>query len=134
MSLFEVVDLREAAGVDASFVEGVLTYAVPVRGAEAQGLRDELVFVIDVREPREWRRSHVPGSRCIPLDVLDLEHLPVDTLVLLVCETGFRSRRAAQLLTALGADDSSLFVLSGGLRAWGAAGYPLARGGRRRAR
>lgn len=112
-------------------VEGVRTFAVPVAAREAAGLVVEDVLLVDVREPREWRRGRVPGSVNVPLDVLAPAHLPSDQPVLLVDGTGFRARRAAQLLSALGADDSLFFVLDGGVDAWEAAGLPVTAHARR---
>jgi len=75
--------------------------------------------VIDVREPREFQRGHIPGARNIPLAQLPLhrEHLPAGPLVL-VCRSGRRSLRAAALLA--GRTPPPL-VLEGGMLAWEAA-------------
>jgi len=75
--------------------------------------------VIDVREPREFQRGHIPGARNIPLAQLPLhrEHLPTGPLVL-VCRSGRRSLRAAALLA--GRTPPPL-VLEGGMLAWEAA-------------
>lgn len=74
--------------------------------------------VIDVREPREFRQGHVPGSRCIPLPTLlaDLEQAPRDQRVVLVCRGGRRSARAAAALQAAGHPDVA--ALQGGMLAW----------------
>jgi SulP family sulfate permease len=74
--------------------------------------------VIDVREPSEFRRSHVPGSMLIPLsgmmtDALTIAH---DKPIVLVCRTGRRSKRAAALLKTRGFDE--IMVLNGGIAAW----------------
>lgn len=75
--------------------------------------------VIDVREPREFQRGHIPGARNIPLAQLlrHREHLPPGPLVL-VCRSGRRSLRAAALLA--GRTPPPL-VLEGGMLAWEAA-------------
>ncbi|MBW2258024.1 MAG: sulfate permease [Deltaproteobacteria bacterium] len=78
-------------------------------------------LVIDVREPREFRRGHVPKAFLIPLPLLitDGDKVPDEPLVL-VCRTGRRSARAAQLLGNRG--NSEVTILEGGMLAWEAAG------------
>ncbi len=74
--------------------------------------------VIDVREPREYRQGHVPGSRLIPLPALlaDPGQAPRDRPVVLVCRGGRRSARAAAALRAAG--HSNVASLRGGMLAW----------------
>jgi SulP family sulfate permease len=74
--------------------------------------------VIDVREPREFRRGHVPGARSIPLPALlaDIDQVPRDGPVALVCRGGRRSERAACLLRQQGYDN--VVALKGGMLAW----------------
>ena len=77
---------------------------------------------LDVREPREFRRSHIPEAQSLPLSTL-LTHglaLANDRSVVLACQTGRRSRRAAAVLRDLGYGDVSL--VEGGMQAWEAAG------------
>lgn len=79
-------------------------------------------LVIDVREPREFRRGHVPEAKLIPLPaILSAEtELPVDQPIVLVCRGGRRSRRAAYALQQAGCTNVS--ILQGGMVAWEAAG------------
>jgi SulP family sulfate permease len=78
-------------------------------------------LVIDVREPREFRRGHVPNSQLLPLPKLLSEpvDLPHDKPIILTCRTGRRSARAASELHRQGYED--VFVLEGGIMAWEAA-------------
>lgn len=75
-------------------------------------------LVIDVREPREFKRGHIPRATLIPFPKLfsELDSLPREREVVLVCRTGRRSTRAAQLLRERGLDNVS--VLTGGIRGW----------------
>jgi sulfate permease, SulP family len=75
-------------------------------------------LVIDVREPREFRQGHVPGSQLIPLPALlaDLDQAPRDRRVVLVCRGGRRSARAAAALQAAG--HPNVAALRGGMLAW----------------
>jgi SulP family sulfate permease len=86
------------------------------------GPPEQRPIVLDVREPREFRRSHIPEAQSLPLSTL-LTHglaLANDRPVVLVCQSGRRSRRAAAVLRDLGYGDVSL--VEGGMQAWEAAG------------
>jgi SulP family sulfate permease len=74
--------------------------------------------VIDVREPREFKRGHIPDARLIPLPVLlnHIDEIPSDRLAVMVCQSGRRSTRAAALLRDRGLDN--VRVLQGGMIAW----------------
>ena len=87
-----------------------------------RGPPEQRPIVLDVREPREFRRSHIPEAQSLPLSTL-LTHglaLANDRPVVLVCQSGRRSRRAAAVLRDLGYSDVSL--VEGGMQAWEAAG------------
>ena len=75
-------------------------------------------LVLDVREPREFRRSHIPQARNIPLAKLlqAPPDLPKDETIVLVGRTARRARRAAYVLQQQGFQD--LRVLEGGMLAW----------------
>ncbi len=79
--------------------------------------------VIDVREPREFAHNHIPQAKLLPLSRLLTQKpdLSADASLVLVCRTGRRSVRAAQLLYSYGWHDVT--VLRGGLQAWEAAGF-----------
>ncbi len=74
--------------------------------------------VIDVREPREYRQAHIPGVEHLPyLDLVeDLDQVSPDMPVVLVCQGGRRSTRAAAMLIARGY--SNVRVLDGGMTGW----------------
>jgi rhodanese-related sulfurtransferase len=81
--------------------------------------------LVDVREPAEWSRGHLPGARLVPLDRLRANAkglLPRDGIIF-VCAAGVRSQTAARLAEALGLRD--LYNLTGGTRAWTSAGLEL---------
>jgi len=84
-------------------------------------------MIIDVREPREFKRGHIPGAVSIPLfELLTADvQLPRDKPVVFVCRSGRRSARAAYtFLHEKGYPMVS--VLSGGLQAWEFAGMLMA--------
>ncbi len=74
--------------------------------------------IIDVREPREFERGHIPGAQHIPLPVLPnhIDDVARDRPVIIVCQGGRRSARAAALLRERGFDNVQ--ALSGGMIAW----------------
>jgi glyoxylase-like metal-dependent hydrolase (beta-lactamase superfamily II)/rhodanese-related sulfurtransferase len=88
-------------------------------------LERHAALVLDVREPAEYAAGHVPGARSLPQAelALHLDELPRDQEVVVVCEAGTRSVRAARFLKQMG------FVqvtnLAGGTAAWRAAGLPI---------
>jgi rhodanese-related sulfurtransferase len=95
----------------------------------AQALALELergqISVINVREPMEFAGGHIAGSLNVPLSRLADAALPAGALVL-VCQSGNRSRRACQLLRQR-QWQQRLMDLEGGIPAWQQAGLPLHR-------
>jgi rhodanese-related sulfurtransferase len=87
--------------------------------------RDKAV-VIDVCEPDEFARSHVVGAKNLPLGQLEDKLAQVvknkSAHVIMVCQVGARSARAAATARKLGFENVQ--SLSGGLRAWTAASMP----------
>jgi SulP family sulfate permease len=79
-------------------------------------------LVIDVREPREFKRSHIAEAQSMPLSTLIRDRaMPVqDRPIVLACQTGRRSRRAAAVLRGQGFHDVT--QIEGGMQAWEAAG------------
>ena len=73
--------------------------------------------VVDVREPREFSASHLPGATNIPVGEL---HSRMGSLakgrLVFVCRSGARSLTAAALASRAGVED--IAHLEGGLLAW----------------
>jgi rhodanese-related sulfurtransferase len=90
--------------------------------------RDPGAILIDVREPVEYAAGHVPGAVNLPqADLADrLEELPRDRPLLLICQGGYRSLRAAQFLKQIGFEQVA--SVAGGTAAWAETGKPLDRG------
>ena len=89
--------------------------------------RDEGAVVIDVRQPDEYEDAHVPGARLIPLGEVNqrLHEVPADREVLLICRTGVRSLKAAEVMAAAGRRPVNI---AGGTLAWIEAGRPVVQG------
>jgi rhodanese-related sulfurtransferase len=96
-----------------------------VREMQAQGRKLQL---IDVRTPVEYREVHAEGARNVPLDTLDPATLPrePDALVVVICRSGSRGKRACEKLLAAGWQN--VVNVEGGTQAWEAAGLPVQRG------
>lgn len=75
-------------------------------------------LIIDVRQPEEYARGHIPGARLIPLDQLPqrVGELEPGAEIVAVCRSGNRSGMAAEWLTAQGF--LRVRNLRGGLKAW----------------
>ena len=96
----------------------------------AEHLADTDVYVLDVRQPAEWRHGHIRGSRNIPLLRLksQLATLPRDKTIITVCASGHRSAAAARTVKRAGHDVENL---KGGMHAWTKAGLALDKSKRR---
>jgi rhodanese-related sulfurtransferase len=106
--------------------QAVLAREVSV--AQARQLRDEGVFVLDVRQPDEWAALHIPGATLIPLDQLEarLSEVPQDQPVLVYCRSGNRSQTGRDILLKAGI--KQVTSMAGGIKEWSAAGYPTESG------
>ncbi|MBV9416504.1 MAG: molybdopterin-dependent oxidoreductase, partial [Solirubrobacterales bacterium] len=74
--------------------------------------------ILDVRAEPEWRHARIGRSLNIPLGQLlgRLEELPTGRLLVVHCETGYRSSIAVSLLLREGRED--IVDLVGGIGAW----------------
>ena len=81
--------------------------------------------IVDVREPWEYARDHIPEATLTPLR--QIIAAPQDAIkddnVVFVCEVGQRSAVAAELAAAAG--KQHVFNLEGGMQAWRNAGLPV---------
>jgi rhodanese-related sulfurtransferase len=77
--------------------------------------------VIDVREPDEYGRGHVPGALSVPLGTVpdQLELFRGDAPVYVICQSGGRSRKACEFAEA---NDIEAVNVAGGTGAWIATG------------
>jgi hydroxyacylglutathione hydrolase len=88
------------------------------------------VFVLDVRERGEYAYGHVPGAVNLPQAEIAarIEEIPRDRPIVVACQAGYRSVRAAQFLKQLGFE--AVRSLDGGTEAWMSAEKSLAYGDR----
>ena len=89
-----------------------------ITSEELKNCIDQVVLV-DVREPEEHERGHLPGCKLIPLGELfsraEAELNKSDAIVL-YCAHGIRSYRGLMILKDLGFEN--LKSLTGGFAAW----------------
>jgi phage shock protein E len=84
-------------------------------------------FILDVRQPEEFREAHIGGAKLIPLGELRrrMQELPKDREIVCVCASGSRSSSAARQLVAAG---FSVINLTGGMFHWQRAVLPVKKG------
>jgi rhodanese-related sulfurtransferase len=92
-------------------------------GEVVAGMAGGRLSVVDVREPVEWDAGHIAGALLIPLgEFADrVGELPGGPLAI-VCRSGARSAMAADWLHRSGVTASNM---TGGMKAWVAAGLPI---------
>lgn len=91
--------------------------------------------LVDVREAGEFAAGHVRGACHIPLGdlraggpaLLDARLPAATTEILLICQSGMRSRLAQSGLA--GKDARTYLNIAGGMSAWRAHGLPVSRQG-----
>ncbi len=76
-------------------------------------------IIIDVRTPQEYKSGHIHKAVNIPLQVLNEEitkkNISKNTKIIVYCKSGFRSKKAAQVLDELGF--ANVYLL-GGISDW----------------
>lgn len=74
--------------------------------------------LLDVRQPGEYAKGHLPGARLIPLGELAerASELEDDKQIIVYCRSGVRSKSACQILMRLGKD--KVLNLEGGIASY----------------
>jgi rhodanese-related sulfurtransferase len=123
--------------VAVAFVSGAMLIWPAVRrasgGASVSTLQATLLMnqqnalVLDVRDAAEYEKGHMLNARNIPLGELEARSAELEKHkakpVIVVCDTGNRSGRAAAALRKNGFE--RVFTLGGGIGAWQQAGLPV---------
>lgn len=80
---------------------------------------DEDIYILDVREPVEFAICQLPSSHLIPLGDIprQVEQVPRDKPVVVICHHGFRSAQAIKFLQQH-YQFLNLINLRGGIHAW----------------
>ncbi|MCG3136094.1 MAG: Hydroxyacylglutathione hydrolase [Planctomycetes bacterium] len=122
----------EAGGGACQAAPGGRVPTISVSDAAARRARADAPFLLDVREPFEFRGPtgrHAPGAVLVPLASLPSRLAELaphrDREVLVICKSGGRSARAAEFLISRGF--RRVFNVAGGTDAWAATGLPVER-------
>ncbi|MDY6988627.1 MAG: rhodanese-like domain-containing protein [Thermodesulfobacteriota bacterium] len=77
-------------------------------------------LLVDVRQPEEYVRGHIPGAKLMPVRelVTDLSKLPSDKDLVFYCHSGGRSAAAATLVAEEEVSNKNIYDLEGGIMAW----------------
>lgn len=139
-AITELIDYEQFCGVPMPSVDSELPQSFlrerdcwEIGASEAQDhLQRQKWQILDVRDEVERRAMHIPGSRSLPLEdledmVSDGIDLPIDPKapVILYCQLGIRSARAAYLLRRAGHERA--FSLQDGILGWLNEGHPVQR-------
>ena len=84
-------------------------------------------YLLDVRQPEEFREGHISGAHLIPLSELErrLKEVPREREIVCVCRSGNRSNVATRQLVQAG---YKAVNMRGGMRAWSRSGYAVKKG------
>jgi len=92
-------------------------------------------LVLDVREPAEWEKGHIPGVLLAPRGMLEWYADPTtpyakpeltiqrDARIILTCASGGRSMLAAETLRKMGY--TNVVNMAGGFNEWSKQGFPI---------
>ena len=85
-----------------------------------QKMDDQDVIILDVREVDEYNSGHIPGAVLLPLGTIDKDSAAAvipekDSVVLVYCRSGNRSKQASSILAELGY--TGIFEF-GGINTW----------------
>ncbi len=80
--------------------------------------KNNVVRVIDIRQPAELNSGIIPGAEALPMHTipLRLSELKQEETLIMVCRSGARSAQACMFLQQQGYDN--VFNLRGGMMAW----------------
>jgi rhodanese-related sulfurtransferase len=80
--------------------------------------QQENLFLLDVREPHEFKYAHIAESVLIPLNQIPgrLSELNPQQEIVVICHHGMRSQQAANYLVQSGY--KNIANLTGGIDAW----------------
>ena len=116
-----LIDYKQFCGIPAAAAVAASAPAVPeitVESLKAAIDHRSPVWILDVREPREFEICRIPGSTLIPLGELPrrYQELPKDRQIVAHCKMGGRSAKAVALLRDQGITNAR--NLTGGILAW----------------
>lgn len=91
--------------------------------------RDD-ALVVDVGEPHEFKKGHIPRALNLPLKTLTKDQAKLtkykNKTIVVTCRAGNRSESAARFLSKNGFEN--VYTLSGGMLAWEKENLPVDKG------
>ncbi len=111
-----------------SYLEPILTGVKDIKPLDAVRIMNhENTLVLDVRLEKEFKEGHILNSTHIPLGALESRIKEIadhkDNTVVIVCQTGMRSKQAGSILKKHGFE--KMYNIEGGLNAWINANLPV---------
>ena len=90
-------------------------------------LDEDKAVLIDIREPDEYAREHIAGSRLVPLSRFDAAEVAgdPDRIAVFHCNSGNRTCTLASRVLGMGF--AEIYHLDGGIQSWKSAGLPVER-------
>ncbi|MBJ8325342.1 rhodanese-like domain-containing protein [Streptococcus pacificus] len=103
-----------------TFIESIKAlFSEPFESITTNELADILasktVQLIDVRTPEEFKQSHISKARNVPLSQINSFVGPKDKTVYVICQSGMRSKKAANHLSKKG---YKVVNVRGGMSQW----------------
>jgi len=108
---------------------------ITVAQAKEELEQGQVNLVLDVREPAEWEKGHIPGVVLAPRGMLEWYADPStpyakpelttqrDARIIVTCGSGGRSMLAAQTLKSMGY--TNVVNMAGGFNEWSKQGFPI---------
>lgn len=110
----------------ALFLFFILQRVLPTKGVRhistsdlKEELRNKEKQFVDVRTPGEFKGNHIKGFKNIPLNQLSQkagQELSKDKEVIVICQSGMRSKNASKILKKLGF--AKVTNVKGGMLTW----------------
>jgi rhodanese-related sulfurtransferase len=128
--IFRALSLQYKYGASNGLFFRLLGESVPTISAHElqEKVKDgKQPFLLDVRQPEEFRSGHISGAKLIPLDELSnrIQEVPKGREIVCICASGHRSVPAVRTLMAEGYTASSM---NNGMIAWQLAKLPIIKG------
>jgi rhodanese-related sulfurtransferase len=108
---------------------------ITVTQAKEELDQGQVGLLLDVREPAEWEKGHIPGAVLAPRGMLEWYADPTtpyakaeltttrDARIIVACASGGRSALATETLQSMGY--TNVVNMAGGFNEWGKQGLPV---------
>lgn len=125
LTLFLIVVAMYANAQDTSFdkmLKEMYKYSVPlVKSSQlSEWMKEGDIYILDAREGKEFKISHIKGAIEVGYDKFDIEKIPSniskEAKVVIYCSVGYRSERIGEKMMHAGY--SNVFNLYGGIFDW----------------